>query len=250
MGENNSNKTTLDQGALYNYITYADENGAFTFNNVRAGTYAIYAWSNGGSLGNITTTFVQNDIVIPKSTISVPLTDLKPWTIPQNRTPIFQIGQVDRKTTGFALGGHPYQHALVDQVPANLSFTIGSSKTSDWYFAQSALGTWNINFQVSKPGNTNRSPLLSLALAGYSSGTSASIYLNNAGTKIGNLTSGSIPTDPSLYRSATLVGEWHLYEFAIDGVLLVNGTNTISITVEKTTRWKGWLWDSIILEWI
>ena len=258
LGENNSNKTTLDQGALYNYATYADENGDFAFAYVRAGTYALYAWADGGSLANITTSFVQNNIIVPANQTFVVLDNLTSWSIPENHSPIFQIGQLDRKTTGFALSGVPYEHGLVDEVPADLNYTVGTSKTSDWYFAQSALGTWNVEFEIFKNNTYNRSALLSVALAGFSRGSSASIYLNRGGqgtddsseSKVGNLTTDSIPSDPSLYRSATLAGEWHLYEFPIDGARLFNGWNTLSIVVERSTRWRGWLWDSLILEWV
>lgn len=246
LGENHSNKTTLDQGALYNYATYADDAGAFNFTHVRAATYALYAWSNGGTLSNITTTLVQNDVAIPAEPTVALTTD--PWPIPTGRQQIFQIGDLDRKTLGFALGGHAYQHGLVAQAPANLSFTAGTSKPSDWYFGQSALGTWTVDFAIDAA--TNRSALLSVALAGFSRGASASIYLNGAGNKIANITTDDVPTDPSLYRSATVAGEWHLFEFPVDGALLVEGNNTLSVVVERATLWRGWLWDSLLLEWV
>ena len=58
LGENRSNKTTLDQGALYNYRTYADGTGSFRMPNVRRGTYAMQLWPNGGSIGDVTTVFL------------------------------------------------------------------------------------------------------------------------------------------------------------------------------------------------
>lgn len=251
LGENNSNKTTLDQGALYNYAVYADESGAFKFTNVRAATYGLYAWSNGGHvLGNIATSFVANDVVIPAKP-TVALKDLGYWEVPTGRDPIFQIGTVDRKTLGFALGGHPYQHALVDEVPANLTFTVGKSDpATDWYFAQpSALGTWDINFELAAHAVTqNRSAILTVALAGFSRGSSAGIYVNGE-TRVGNLTTDDVPTDPSLYRSATVAGEWHVYEFGVDAGVLKEGSNSVSIVAERYTQWRGWLYDSIILEW-
>ncbi|KZV62518.1 polysaccharide lyase family 4 protein [Peniophora sp. CONT] len=250
LAENNSNKTTLDQGSLYNYAVYADESGAFNFTNVRAAAYGLYAWSNGGDvLGNVTTTFVVNDVVIPAQP-TVALEDFSAWEVPTGRDQIFQIGAVDRKTLGFALGGHPYQHALVDQVPANLTFTVGESDPeSDWYFAQSALGTWDVQFTLTADEvSQNRSALLTVALAGFSRGSSAGIYVNGD-TRIGNLTTDSVPTDPSLYRSGTVAGEWHVYEFGVGAGVLEEGSNTLSFVVERSTQWRGWLWDSVILEW-
>ncbi|KAF4544218.1 Rhamnogalacturonate lyase protein [Lasiodiplodia theobromae] len=255
LGENNSPKTTLDQGALYNYIATADASGNFNFSSVRAGTYALYAWADGGDvLRNVTSSYVANDIAIAASDSTVALSDLPAWQLPTDgRGPqIFQIGEVDRKATGFALGGSPYTHGLVDEVPANLTFTVGQSDpAADWYFAQSALGTWDVVFELDAADaglNGNRSALLSVALAGFSRGSSAGIYVNGE-TRVGNLTTDSVPTDPSLYRSATVAGEWHLYEFEVAPGVLREGENTLSFVVERSTRWRGWLWDSIILEW-
>ncbi|KZV60869.1 polysaccharide lyase family 4 protein [Peniophora sp. CONT] len=255
LGENNSNKTTLDQGSLYNYAVYADESGAFNFSNVRAATYGLYAWSNGGDvIGNVTKTLVINDVTIPAQP-TVALEDLAVWEVPTGRDQIFQIGTVDRKTLGFALGGHAYHHGLSDLVPANLTFTVGTSDPStDWYFAQSATGAWDVEFEISADVvEQNRSALLSVALAGFSAGfnagSSAGIYVNGE-TRVGNLTTGDIPTDPSLYRSGTVAGEWHLYEFEVGAGVLTEGLNTVSFVVENGTRWRGWLWDSIILEWV
>ncbi|GME55056.1 putative rhamnogalacturonate lyase protein [Neofusicoccum parvum] len=251
LGENRSNKTTLDQGALYNYATHADAQGGFRFADVRAATYGLYAWADGGEvLGNVTTSFVQDDVEIAAgATVALPALD--EWAVPAGREPIFRIGDVDRKALGFALGGHAYQHGLVDQAPANLTFTVGVSQVDDWYFAQSALGSWDVVFDVDAAASArNRSALLSVALAGFSRGSSASIYLNGAAARVGNITTDAVPTDPSLYRSATVAGEWHLFEFPVDGALLVDGSNTLSVVVERSTRWRGWLWDSLILEWV
>lgn len=173
------------------------------------------------------------------------------WEVPTGREQIFQIGAVDRTTLGFNLGGHPYQHALVDTVPANLTFTVGQSDpASDWYYAQSAIGSWDVVFDLAADAvEQNRSALLTVALAGFSQGSSAGIYVNGE-TRVGNLTSASILNDPSLYRSSTIAGEWHLFEFDVDASALTEGTNTVSFVVEQHTQWRGWLWDSVILEWV
>ncbi|OJD33520.1 polysaccharide lyase family 4 protein [Diplodia corticola] len=256
LGENRSNKTTLDQGALYNYAATADAAGRFAFDHVRAGTYALYAWPgalNGTTdganpLANLTSTYVANDVAI--STDTVALNDLPDWQVPTGRELVFQLGGVDRRAAEFALGGSPYTHGLVDRVPANLTFTVGASDArTDWYFAQSAVGTWEIAFEVVGSNNSNRSALLSVALAGFSRGSSAGIFING-GTRVGNLTTDAVPTDPGLYRSATVAGEWHLYEFEVGAGVLGEGWNSLSFVVERSTRWRGWLWDSVLLEWV
>jgi rhamnogalacturonan endolyase len=64
LGENRSNKTTLDQGAMYNYRTYADGTGSFKMLNVRQGIYTLYLWPNGGKIGDVTTVFLKNDVKV------------------------------------------------------------------------------------------------------------------------------------------------------------------------------------------
>jgi rhamnogalacturonan endolyase len=242
--QNHPNETSLDMGRYNYYTTYADKHGYFSFSKVRASTYGLQAWSNGGSIGDVSTVLLQNDVTVSKGKV----TSLKTLTWKtQGRKQIFQVGELDRKSLGFQYGGAPHQHALVAKCPANINYIIGKSKTSDWCFGQSAIGSWDIEFNIPKlPANS--SAVLSVSLAGYSSGVTSAIILNNS-TRVGNLTSGSIATDPCLYRSGTTAGEWHYYEFPIANGSLVKGTNTISFNVTRTTLWHGFMWDSVILEY-
>ncbi|KAI0743456.1 putative rhamnogalacturonase [Daedaleopsis nitida] len=257
LGDNHPNKTALDQGSYAYYTTYADDHGAFSFEHVLAGTYGLQAWSNGGAIADVSTTLLQNDVSISA--------DARPhrhgsaalglgsftWPLPEGRERIFQVGDFDRKSLGFEHGGAPYQHALVSACAANLTYTVGKSDTSDWCFGQSAPGAWNIDFHLPEAAPQNRTALLTVSLAGYSQGTSSSIYVNGRANKVGNLTSSAIPSDQCLYRSATTAGEWHLFEFPFEGGgLLKQGLNTVSFVVETSTQWRGFLWDSIILEWV
>ena len=228
-------------GSNYYYTTYADSSGSFSFENVRTGTYGLRAWSNGGSIGDVSSELIVNDITVQKDTN----TDTKslPWKIP-SRTKIFQIGELDRKSLGFQYGGSPYTHGLVAKCPAYLTYTIGSSKTSDWCFGQSSLGTWTIKFSVPSILSGSQA-ILTVSLAGWSTGSTISIHANNQ-TAIGNLS--SIASDPSLYRSGTTAGEWHLFEFPIGNGTLRAGANTIAFTVDKSTLWRGAMWDSVLLE--
>ncbi|TKX21756.1 rhamnogalacturonan lyase B-like protein 3 [Elsinoe australis] len=254
LGDNRSNLSTLDQGSNNYYTTYADASGSFTISHVLTGTYALQAWSNGGPLSNITTTFLQNDIDLTVPSSSDLTLNLTTWPLPASRSRVFQVGDFDRKSLGFRYGGAPYQHGLVSQCPANLTFTIGVSPTDAWCFGQSALGKWDIDFSLSEDEvarNGNSSAILSVSLAGYSQGTSSGIFVNgmDAGSRVGNLTSGSVPSDQCLYRSATTAGEWHFFEFPVAAGRLRAGRNTVSFVVEKTTVWRGFLWDSIVLDW-
>jgi rhamnogalacturonan endolyase len=248
LGDNHPNETALDMGRYYYYTTYADSTGSFTIPHVRTATYSLQAWPNGGSIRDVTTTLLINDISVQPTQP----TSLGPllWKTQSRGPQIFQVGDFDRKSLGFAYGGAPRQHALVAKCPANLTHIAGHGNTQEWCFAQSALGTWTIKFHIhSLPPDT--SAILSVSLAGYSSGVSSTILLNNS-TVIGNLTSGYIPSDPCLYRSGTEAGEWHLFEFPIaNGTVggLVEGWNMVDFRVTRTSLWHGFMWDSIILEY-
>ncbi|RDW92676.1 hypothetical protein BP5796_02070 [Coleophoma crateriformis] len=244
LGDNHPNETSLDQGRYYYYTTYADDNGNFKFSNVRTASYGLQAWSNGGSIRDVSTVLLINDVTVSKGKKTT-LGDIV-WKT-QGRKQIFQLGDLDRKSLGFKYGGAPHEHALVAKCPANLTYVANHGNTIEWCFGQSALGTWTILFDINALP-TNTSAVLSISLAGYSSGVSSSIFLNKS-TLIGNLTSASIATDPCLYRSGTTAGEWHYFEFSIPGGLFVKGTNMIDFTVTRSSQWHGFMWDSIILEY-
>ncbi|KAK8234796.1 polysaccharide lyase family 4, domain III-domain-containing protein [Phyllosticta capitalensis] len=241
LGDNNPNKTALDMGGGYYYTTYADDDGVFSFEHVLAGTYGLQAWSNGSALANVSTSLLVNNVQITSTNGSVDI-GAHVWKV-NDRRRVFQLGDFDRKALGFKYGGAPHQHALVERCPANVTYIIGKSNTSDWCFAQSANGSANIEFELAAVAN--QTAVLTVSLAGFSSGSSADILLN--GARIGNLS--SIASDQSLYRSATTAGEWHLFEFPFSGSLFKNGRNSLSFAVTKSTEWRGWIWDSILLEW-
>ncbi|KKY19553.1 putative rhamnogalacturonate lyase [Diplodia seriata] len=262
LGDNHPNKTALDMGTGQYYTTYADEEGAFVFEDVRAGTYGLQAWSSGGALADVSTSLLQNDVVVSSAVgasrrrraaaedgETLDLGEFE-WPLHEGRERVFRVGAFDRKSLGFKYGGAPYQHALVSQCPTDLTFKVGESVDEDWCFGQSALGTWDIEFELDEVPASNRSAILTVSLAGYSQGTSADILVNGVANKVGNLTSGSILSDQCLYRSATTAGEWHLFEFPFNGAsVLKEGLNTVSFNVTASTLWRGFLWDSIILEW-
>jgi rhamnogalacturonan endolyase len=245
LGDNNPNKTSLDMGSAYYYTTYADKNGIFEISNVRAATYGLQAWSNGSSIADVTTLFLQNDVTVKKSA-ETNLGSLI-WEV-SSKEKLFQIGDFDRYSYGFLHGGAPHQHALVAACPANMIYTVGLSETSDWCFGQTYKGNWTVNFKASASNETS-APNLIVSLAGYSSGSSTNILVN--GVQIGNMTSGSslLASDPCLYRSATGAGEWHLLEFSFDKDLLKEGWNELTFNMVRNTTWHGFMWDSVVLEW-
>lgn len=246
LGDNHPNKTNLDMGSNYHYTTYADNDGSFRFTDVRTGVCALQAWSNGGSIGDVTTTYLKNDIEVSGSSTTRVRLDKLSWSVPTSNR-IFQIGDFDRRSTGFAYSGG-FGAGRVDNCSANLTYTVGNSEDSDWCFAQNVIGTSRIAFAL-PASNATSDALLTVSLAGYSQGTTVNIFANDV--RIGNLSSSGIPSDPSLYRSGTVAGEWHQFEFSIDGgTLKARNSIDFRVTSLSSSLWRGPIYDAIKLEWI
>ncbi|OLN97954.1 Rhamnogalacturonate lyase 2 [Colletotrichum chlorophyti] len=234
------------QGKNYYYTTYTNDKGRFSFDNVRSGSYAVYAWSNGGKLADVYTNFTAPVTITKDKTIN--LGQLS-WSVPKGSKRIFQVGEFDKKANGFKNGGVPYQHGVAAQSPANLTFTVGKSQNSDWYFAQSAIGKWTIDFDLSAAElAANKTALLSVSLAGYSQSSALDVDVN--GQVYASLSKDTLTSDPALYRSGKISGEWRFSQYKIDTDVLKAGQNSVGFTVTRYTQWRGFLWDSIILEWI
>lgn len=230
-------KAPLAQGTNYYYTTYADASGRFSFSNVRAGEYGLYAWSNGGDIDDVYTNFTKAGINVKGQTNLSTLT----WSVPSNER-IFQIGDFDKKTTGFVNSG-PYQHGLAALSPANFTYIVGTSNNSDWYYASSNLGTWNVEFNI--PALKKATARFVVSLAGYSQSTALTISVNDV--VLGSLSKDNVSTDAAAYRSGTVSGEWHHFEYVIDN--LKQGRNVVSFEVDRYVLWRGFLWDAIALEW-
>lgn len=250
-----SNKSSLDQGSNYYYTATTDASGHFTIPHVRVGSYGLQVWSgNNSAIGDVSSTFTLPALTVTqdKETSLGVLT----WKISEKKK-LFQVGSFDRFSYGFAHGGDPWQHGLVSSCPANLTYRAGCSTTKDWCFGQSTKGNWTIKFWNPATSNVNRSATLIVSLAGYSSGSSSTIWVNDA--VVGNLTSGSVgsdglvthglASDPSLYRSATAAGEWRYFEFEVKAGLLKEGKNEVKFQLTRETQWHGFMWDAIKLEW-
>lgn len=251
LGDNNSNLTTLDQGKSHYYTAYANKKGEFQFEKVRSGSYGLQAWSNGAPIGDVSTTFVKNDVVVTngKDTELRGLT----WKT-RGRKMIWQIGEFDRKSVGFKFGGDTRKHGLSEQCPTNLRVVPGPRAASEWCYAQSAIGNWTVAFNVTTgPKSTNSTTSaasLSVSLAGYSSSTSSNILVNNEIVGVLKANDPGLLNDPSMYRSGNLAGEWRLLEFPVREGLLQVGANEVTFQVTKFAQWRGFMWDSVILEWL
>ncbi|KEY74613.1 hypothetical protein S7711_05044 [Stachybotrys chartarum IBT 7711] len=254
LGDSSPQKSALGQGSNYYYATYADDSGNFVFEDVRAASYSLQAWPNGGSIGDVSTTHLQDDIQVRAGEV----TDLGnlDWAT-TGKTSIFQLGTFDRLASEFKFGGAPREHGLVFQCPESLYFTIGTSATSDWCYGQTWLGTYTIAFTLTAlPSSIPEAATLIVHLAGYSGAASSVIRLN--AQQVGNLTadartgpfeSESLVNEQSVYRSATAAGEWRHFEFSVPGALMVEGVNELEFEVVRNSSGRGFMWDSIKLEW-
>jgi rhamnogalacturonan endolyase len=241
---NNASITTLDQGQGYYYTTYADATGKFSLRDVRTGTYALYARGNGGALSDVLTNYTLNDIEIREGK-NANLKDLT-WRVTDQSKRVLQIGALGRQSTGFRLSGPtPFEHARIAKCPANLTYTIPSSRTEDWCFAQSALGTWTIAFPL--PTVQSDAKLI-VSLAGFSSGSEADVMVN--GKVVGKIGGPEMLSSQDTYRGATRAGEWRRLEFGVGREGLKVGGNEVGFRVTKSTQWRGWVWDAVVLEWV
>lgn len=240
------------QGRNYYYTTQADAEGRFSLEGVRSGTYGLYTWSNGGAIKDVYTNFSKSDIDIVAGA-TTQLSSLT-WNVPDKGKRIFTIGDFDKKALGFRNGGPPYQHGVSEQSPASLTFTVGKSEVSDWYYAQSLVGTWTVEFDLDhhtwlqRGSGHDYSARLSLSFAGYSQSAAMEITIN--GRLLGSLGKDSLASDPSLYRSGKTSGEWRFVQYTIPRAVLSEGINVLGFTVTRYTQWRGFMWDSIILEWV
>ena len=226
LGDENGWETN-NQGSQYQYTTYADENGYFQIDAIRTQKdYRLLAWSNGGSISDVSV--IHNGTMVSfNDSQSVDLGQIT-WDVPQ-RDVEWRIGDFDKKALGFKLGGSPLEHGLSDKCPANLVYAIGTNQECDWYFAQSAQGNWTVIFDPASGDHVNRSAVLTLAFAGYTS-------QNGYGLGRDSYTYPEIPptglnismnahyvetvvsenaTDGALYRSATTSGGYYASEITI-----------------------------------
>ncbi|MBA2393640.1 MAG: hypothetical protein H0V70_12965 [Ktedonobacteraceae bacterium] len=165
------------------------------------------------------------------------------WSPVQYTNFLWQIGSADRKADEFKLGNLPRQYGLFNQVPANLTYTIGqSTPANNWYYAQTQAGTWTVNFNLSKTYSGNGH--LTVALAGSSRTASISVGVNGK-------SAGSFPSytnDAGIYRSANQSGYYHLFTLNFAASFLKVGANTLTFHATNVSSGGGAMYDTVKLE--
>jgi rhamnogalacturonan endolyase len=156
------------------------------------------------------------------------------------------IGQNDRRSSEFRFSDALRQYGLWEQVPANLTYTIGqSSEKHDWYYAQTQKGgTWTIKFNLDERPSSGR-VYLTASLAGCS-GTGSTITVKVNGTQRAQWKPGV--NDACVYRSAINSGRHYVYtcDFLYTG--LKAGENTVALTYSGGGSKDGVMYDCIKME--
>jgi rhamnogalacturonan endolyase len=218
-----------NQAGDYIFYVKADAEGKFTFPHVRPGTYTLYAWQ---TQGPITQSFAKDGIVVSGDKLDLGTLDWDPTWHPNL---LWQIGKADRMAGEFKFGNQPRSATWIQQVPADLTYTIGQSNpATDWYFAQ-RTGTWTVKFNVDKPYTGNG--YLTIAIAG--GGGTVTAALN--GATVGQL---SYPDEGSVRRSTNRSGRYARNEYTFPDTLLKTGENTLTLSATS----GGLMYDTIVME--
>ncbi len=221
------------QSRGYIYDTKTKTDGGFELKDIRPGTYTLYAFGS-----NQTKELQQANINIKQGKQDLGKINWKPAT---HGNLLWQIGQADRKTTGFKLADHKRAYDLMFQPPAQLNYTIGESKPIDWYYAQTKEGSWKIQFSNTK--QYLDSACLTIAVAGCARNPQLDVLIN--GKIIKTLKMGN---DASVYRSAVAGGYYQLKEIIFPSSYLLSGNNTIELRMVQCKPGAGIMYDAIKLE--
>lgn len=205
-----------DIASSYWFCGRCDASGNFRIPNVRPGDYTLYAFA---TRGNVTDQFRKNAVKVDASDTRL---GTLVWTPPDYPDKLWSIGTADRKSAEFNLGDQPRSYALFKKIPANLTYTIGSSTPAkDWYCIQTGVGKWTVAFNLARTylGNAH----LTVAVAGAAKSPVVDVLVNDR--KVGVLPRW--PNDASVYRSSNVGGHYRLAQIDFPASLLHIGPNTV-----------------------
>ena len=223
----------------YQFWTLTDANGDFELKNVRPGDYNLFAYAKAGE---VTDMLEQDDIVVSAGDNNLGTID---WTPKKYTQMLWMIGQNDRRSSEFKYSDALRQYGLWEQVPANLTYTIGeSSEATDWYYAQTQKGgTWTVKFNLDeRPAGRI---YLTASLAGCS-GTGSTITVKVNGTQYATWKPGV--NDACIYRSAINSGRHYVYTTDFPNTGLKAGENTVAFTYSGGGSKDGIMYDCIKME--
>jgi rhamnogalacturonan endolyase len=201
----------------YIFSARADGDGHFTLPHVRPGRYTLY-----GAVPEVTDEFRKDNVVV-NANEKMDLGALL-FTPACYSARLWEIGVADLRTTGFRLSDQPLQYGLDRTVPADLTYTIGTSIASrDWYYTQAKPGDWRILFKVDR--QYEGQGVLTISVAGQTSNPKLEVLVNDQ--SIGTYTGGNSSAG---YRSAILGSSYHENRIVrFPASLLRNGTNAVNL---------------------
>ena len=230
-------KELIRQGKKYMFWTETAPDGSFVIPNVRKGDYAIYAYALDG---DITDEYQLADISV--DTDDVDLGTLE-WTPDVYENLLWIIGSNNRRSDGYKISGLPRAYGLWNDVPANISFTPGSSDPQEeWYYAQAKNGTWTVNFNLDEEytGNVH----LTASCAGSTNKPKVAVGVNGV-----DRTTWSFPNnDAAIYRSANQAGRHCVKIATFPATDLKKGLNQITLKMSGISKNGGVMYDCIKLE--
>lgn len=239
------------QGTGYQFWTETDENGNFNINNVREGSYTLYAYAlNGAATGY----YEKADVAVTaNATTSVGTLTWTPDKYGDNSKILWKIGEADHLSMG-KLSGEKRQYGLWNDVPEEVNYTVGSSNlATDWYYAQAHNGNWYIKYQLDDiPTNPLRLTVATAGAANASMKVRSNENRSTYGVGLGNQANEVFRPkhDGSVTRSATLAGRDSVAVFYIPVSTLKKGENYLNLNLWGISKngAGGIMYDMIKLE--
>lgn len=222
----------------YTFWAETGSDGSFIVPNVRKGTYALHVYA---LEGEITDMLEQTNITVSDDTQDLGTIS---WTPTRYETLLWRIGESDRLTDGFCLSDHARAYGMFNDCPADLDFTIGTnSEKTNWYYAQTKKGSWNIHFNLgSKPSTKG---YLTLSMAAAAQKPTVTVKVNGVSVK----SIGAADNDGSIYRSAMRSGRHNVYTVTIPAAVFKAGENIVTLNMTSVNESGGGvMWDCIKLE--
>ena len=220
------------QGTGYQFWTETDASGNFTINNVREGSYSLYAYALNGSA---TGYYEKADVAVTaNATTSVGTLTWTPDKYGDNSKILWKIGEADHLSMG-KLSGEKRQYGLWNDVPEEVNYTVGSSNLAiDWYYAQAHNGNWYIKYQLDDiPTNPLRLTVATAGAANASMKVRSNENRSTYGVGLGNQANEVFRPkhDGSVTRSATLAGRDSVAVFYIPVSTLKKGENYLNLNL-------------------
>ena len=222
----------------YCFWSKTTDNGEFSISNVRPGKYSLYVYATDGE---ITETLEKKDISVDEAT-SIDLGTIE-WAPAKYEQKIWQLGESDRTSKGFMLSDSQRAYANFMLPPADIDFRMGESNAAtDWYYAQTKKGSWNILFNMDSKPTTQC--YLTSSVAAAARDVKVTFKLNGRTVTTRTLDSN----DGSIYRSAMLNGRHSLHVIKIPASIFKVGENKLTLQIDNIQQGGGVMWDCIKLE--